>query len=393
MSSFFIELGHKNLAKHGNIVSGDVFLYRKIVAENRIIAILSDGLGSGIKANVLASMTASMGLKFIEQREPIERMAEVILSTLPVDSERMISYATFTILDVDYEGNSRIVEFGNPPAVIFRNGDVLELERKTIFFHNDNPNQQELWVTTFKAQRHDRIVFFSDGISQSGIGNIENPFGWEQENAIDFLKEKLQIKPRISAEQLSKSLIYKAHRNDNYKCQDDTSCASVYFRKPRCLLVCTGPPYDEHDDPKLLKMYDEFKGNRVICGGTTANIISEGRKEEVEMDLKNISPDIPPMSKISSALLITEGIITLGRVAKILEGEVIADQIEKNAAGELVKIFFNHDVISFVVGTKVNNAHQDPNLPVDLGIRRSQIKKIESLLSNKYLKETSIRFI
>lgn len=392
-SPFFIDLGHHICEKHGNIASGDVFLYRKIQAENRIIAILSDGLGSGVKANVLASMTASMGLNFTEIREPLERMAEIIISTLPVDSERMISYASFTIIDIDFEGLSRIIEFGNPQAVVLRNGELCNLERETVAFKKAKTNQQDMWLTEFYALRDDRIVFFSDGVTQSGIGNATFPFGWDRDNVVDYTHKKLQEDQTLSAAQLSKTIVRQSLKNDIYKAQDDTSCAVVYFRKPRNLLVCSGPPYHEKDDAELVDIYSEFQGKRIICGGTTAKIIAEGCNEEIEMDLDFTPSGIPPVSYMKSAALVTEGIITLGRAAKILEEYSEESISEDNAAADLVKELLNHDMITFIVGTKINNAHQDPNLPQELGIRRSQVKKIRKLLEEKFLKETIVKFI
>ncbi|MDZ7776247.1 MAG: SpoIIE family protein phosphatase [Bacteroidales bacterium] len=333
-SYFFIDLGHHICEKHGNIVSGDVFLYRKIQAENRIIAILSDGLGSGVKANVLASMTASMGLNFTEIREPLERMAEFIISTLPVDSERMISYASFTIIDIDFEGLSRIIEFGNPHAVVFRNGEICQIERKAIAFKKAKTNHQEMWLTEFYALRDDRIIFFSDGVTQSGMGNATFPFGWDRANVVTYIKSKLSENDTISASLLSKTIVRQALKNDIYKAQDDTSCAVVYFRKPRNLLVCSGPPYHEKDDDELVNIYLEFQGKRIICGGTTAKIIAKGCNEQIEMDLDFAPSGIPPVSYMKSAALVTEGIITLGRVAKILEEYETDSLLDNNAATE-----------------------------------------------------------
>jgi len=115
--NYYIEIECHQENKFGNKVCGDVFLSRKIKAENKSIAVLSDGLGSGIKANILATMTASMALNFTKINEPITRTAKTIMNTLPVDAERQINYSTFSILSIDSDGETRIVEYDNPQFV------------------------------------------------------------------------------------------------------------------------------------------------------------------------------------------------------------------------------------------------------------------------------------
>jgi hypothetical protein len=53
----------------------------------------------------------------------------------------------------------------------------------------------------------------------------------------------------------------------------------------------------------------------------------------------------------------------------------------------------NADVIHFLVGTCVNIAHQDPNLPVELEIRRNVIKKIIRILEEKFLKQVKVQYL
>ena len=167
----------------------------------------------------------------------------------------------------------------------------------------------------------------------------------------------------------------------------------IYLRNPRCLLVVTGPPFSEAKDQELAEIVRSFKGRKVICGGTTAQILARELDEEIEMDLDNLDPEIPPPSRMAGIELVTEGTITLSKVAELLESKRKPETARPNAASELVSIMLDSDVINFLVGTRVNNAHQDPNLPVELDIRRNIVKKIASLLEGKYLKDTQKRLI
>jgi len=383
-NDYFIEIAHKNLQKAGQEVCGDVFLSKKIYEEGRTISVLSDGLGSGIKANVLATLTASMALNFTIEHQPLERSSQAIKSTLPIDPERKISYATFSIVDIEYDNETSIVEYGNPPFIVFRGSAPFKDISKKDF-------KSDIKKCSFCAQREDRIILFSDGVSQSGIGRMDMPFGWEIEDIENFIADIIEKNPRISAEELANKIVNKAHTNDSLSAQDDISCIVIYFRKPRNLLICSGPPYKKEKDKLVADTIRFFDGNKIICGGTTAQIVSRELGLEIETDLYAGDSELPPLSYMKGIDLVTEGILTIGRVAVCLEsGEILSD---KNPAGRIIRFILANDHIKFLIGTKINDAHQDPTLPVELEIRRNVIKKIAYILKEKYLKEVEIQFI
>ncbi len=389
--AFFVEVDSYMKKKEGEVVCGDYFLSKKVSNEDRIIAVLSDGLGSGVKANVLATMTASMGVNFISRNEEIERTAQTIMNTLPVDSERMMSYATFTIVDIDYKGETHVVEYGNPFCAIVRDGELFVPKRQQLELDTDKADKI-LYSFSFKAKKEDRLVFFSDGVSQAGIGSKPYPFGWGQDEAHQYIRQRICDAPYISARQLARAVVAQAVQKDILYPKDDTSCAVVYFREPRKLLICTGPPYHRSDDERLAKTLQNFTGRKIICGGTTAKILSRELNLDIDVGL-NLEGGMAPSASMPGIDLVTEGILTLGKVAEYLESfdEQIASK--DNPAHAIVNMLFESDEIHFLVGTKINEAHQDPNLPVELEIRRNVIKKIKYLLENKFLKEVKLNFI
>lgn len=391
-NNYFIEIECHQENKHGNKVCGDVFLSKKIVNENRSIAILSDGLGSGIKANVLATMTASMALNFTIINEPISRTAKTIMNTLPVDAERQISYSTFSIVNIDSDGETRIVEYDNPTFFLIRNHEIINVEPEP-FFIESGGEEKKLFRYTFQAQKEDRIILLSDGITQSGIGSAEFPFGWSEKNVKAYVLQILAKEPEISAKDLSKRILEKARIYDGLKFKDDASCTAIYFRSPRRLLLCSGPPYHKESDEQLAATVNNFEGKRIICGGTTAQIISRENDTPIEAGLIALDSDLPPESKLKGVDLVTEGILTIGKVVEILEHNLPINDPKYGAAGKVVNLLLENDYINFLIGTKVNNAHQDPNLPVELEIRRSVLKKMAAILENKYMKTVQIDFI
>ncbi|MBI9036027.1 MAG: SpoIIE family protein phosphatase [Bacteroidales bacterium] len=389
----FIDVEHHQMCKNGNLVCGDVFLSKRLKEENRTIVVLADGLGSGIKANVLASMTAGMIVNFMILNEPIDRVTKTIMNTLPVDQYRKIGYSTFTIIDIESDGETRIIEYGNPPTLVFRNGKVEQPVRQVLELPFQTNLPQKLYFWNFQAGKEDRIISMSDGVSQSGIGRMDMPFGWDMEKIECFISDLLLQKPDINARDLSRRLTNQARINDILKPQDDISCGVIHFSTPRKLLLCTGPPYNACNDKLLAQKAETFDGARIICGGTTAEIVSRELHREIEVQMETARAGLPPLSTIEGIDLVAEGILTLGRVSTLLEKGDINQEPEDSPAGEILKLFLQHDEINLLVGTKVNDAHQDPTLPVELEIRRNVMKRIARLLETKYLKRVFVEYL
>ncbi len=393
----FIEVGHHQVCKHKNIAEGDVFLSQKNANDGRVITALSDGLGSGIKAGVLATLTATMATNFISSDIPMKKAANIIMDTLPVCKERGISYATFTLVDIEPSALVHIMEYDNPPYVLIREQTLVEpikdispIERKNL---STAPRIEALLhYSQYRARPGDRLIFFSDGVTQSGMGSTALPFGWGNAKSQDFILDTVIANPEISARDLARAIVQKAVFHDSYKPKDDITCGVVYFRKPRDMLVFTGPPIHKESDAEIAKRFDIFDGTKIICGGTSANIISRELERPIKVSLKNLDPIIPPSSTMAGVDLVTEGIITMGAVAEILEKGARLENLTQNPATKIVEFFLNSDRIHFFVGTKINEAHQDPNMPVELEIRRNIIKRVASLLSDKYLKEVNIDY-
>ena len=397
MENTFIEVGHYQLCKYNMHVEGDVFLSQKNPSDGRVITALSDGLGSGIKAGVLATLTATMATRFIAMDIPIKRAAEIIMNTLPVCKERGISYATFTLVDIEPSAAVRIMEYDNPPYILVRQNTVVEPIKEMTELVRKNkktaPRRESiLQYSRYDARPGDRLIFFSDGVTQSGMGSMVFPFGWGFENVQTFVLECIEENPSISARELARKVVQQASSFDGFSPKDDITCGVIYFRNPRDMLVVTGPPVLKENDKVVAQLFDSFDGRKIVCGGTTANILSRELSRKINVILKDIDPIVPPISEMEGAEMVTEGIITMGAVSEILENGGNTDKMKRNAATRMVEMFLDSDRIHFAVGTKINEAHQDPNMPVELEIRRNIVKKIASLLQDKYLKEVHIQY-
>jgi hypothetical protein len=390
---FYIEVNCQQINHDGERICGDVFVSRKIKEEGRIIAVLSDGLGHGVKANVLATLTATMALNFTEEHKDVRVTADIIMNTLPICSERKISYSTFTIVDIEADGETRILEYDNPQCMVLRGHEVMDPNWQKVVLESEKNKGKELRSCRFFPRKEDRIVFISDGVAQSGMGSDRYLFGWGRDNVEEFLRNLITNEPGISAARLAAKVTAYAHINDGYKSKDDTSCAVIYFRQPRRMLLCTGPPFEDGKDAEYAAAVHDFDGKKVLCGATTGDIIARELKLEITDSFDFDDPDLPPISYMPGIDLITEGILTLGKVNEILKSYSNNTKLGKGPADQIVKLFLESDEIHFIIGTRINIAHQDPNLPVELEIRRTVVKRIVRLLEDKFLKEVELRFI
>ena len=392
-SDIFVEMECCQLNHHGEDVCGDDHLFERIESENRHLAVLSDGLGSGIKANLLSTMTTTMALKFIRSNMDVLQSAEIIMDTLPVCEVRKVSYATFTIFDIQIGGRCRAIEMDNPAFIHLRNGNDLRLERKTLV--SERWPSRKVQVSNFHLIRNDRLITFSDGVTQAGLGCPGFKFGWRRDGVLAYIRENINKNPDISAMDLSRSVVNAARtRNENNLCRDDISCMVIYLRAPRKLRLLTGPPFHEESDAAFAELVRNFEGKTILCGGTTTKIVSRELHRPVDVDLKLLpqSGGLPPPSKMSGIDLVTEGILTLTDVAQRIEqGDALATALPL-ASRKMVELFRGSDEIELVVGTRVNEAHQDPSLPVDLEIRRNIVKHLKKVLEEKYRKRVRIKF-
>ncbi|MEI6047654.1 MAG: SpoIIE family protein phosphatase [Bacteroidota bacterium] len=391
--NFYIEVNSQQRNHDGERISGDVFLYRYIKEENRVIAVLSDGMGHGVKANILATLTATMAINFTREHKEVDRIAEIIMNTLPVCSERKISYSTFTIIDIESSGRATILEYDNPSTVVLRGNQIFDPVWKKVVLEKGKHSGKILKTCTFMPEKEDRIIFCSDGVSQSGMGSEAYPFGWERENLSNYAASLVSSEASISAMMLAGKIVTMAHKNDSYKARDDISCATIYFREPRKLLISTGPPYEKEKDKDLGAKVLGYKGKVILCGGTTADIVARELNRTIVDELIFEDPELPPESFLEGIDLVTEGILTLQKVNEILKIYNNSVRLGKGPADKIVRLIMESDEIHFIIGTRINIAHQDPNLPVDLEIRRTVVKRIARLLEEKWLKKVSFEYI
>lgn len=371
-----IDAAWKSLNKFEEELCGDKVEVHK--TETSDIVILADGMGSGVKANILATLTSKiLGTMFLEGAS-IEDCVETIAKTLPVCQERKTAYATFSILQIFHDGNAYLAEFDNPVCVFVRDGKIVDYPYTERIIE-----EKKIREYRFRVQKNDCFVLMSDGVIYAGAGEILN-FGWTWENMAEYtLKCTRQT---LSAARLA-SLLSDAC-NDLYeqKPGDDTTVAVVRVRERQVVNIFTGPPEKKEDDERLMYDFMHSPGKKIVCGGTTANIAARVLGKEIVTSVNYANPDVPPTASLEGIDLVTEGVLTLGKTLKLLkryaEDDFDVDFFDEldadNGASRLAKIIIEEctDLCLFV-GRAVNTAHKDSSLPFDLSMRMNLVEQLK----------------
>ena len=262
MADYHIEVDVQQIKRHGQIVCGDVFHSKQIRAEGRSILVLSDGIGHGIKANVLATLTASMALNYSSFHTKPEVAANIFMRALPKSLDGKESYATFTILEIEDAGDIRIINYDNPRSILFRKGQLFNPKEIEIPIRGEENARKILRIREFTPMLEDRIIFMTDGITQSGLGNTKFPTGWGLDHIARFAENQIAREYQISATKLARKILNQASLNDSFEIRDDASCGVIYFRQPREFMLITGPPFYKIKDGDFVQQIKEFPGKK-----------------------------------------------------------------------------------------------------------------------------------
>ncbi|MDF2610319.1 MAG: protein serine/threonine phosphatase [Lachnospiraceae bacterium] len=371
-----IDASFKSLNKHHEELCGDKVEILK--TENANIMILADGMGSGVKANILATLTSKiLGTMFLNGAG-IDECVETIASTLPVCKEREIAYSTFSILQINKNGEAYLVEFDNPMCVFIREGRLQKMPytERTIA-------GKQIREYHFRVQLNDCFIIMSDGVIHAGVGQFLN-FGWTWESMAEYALKETKI--TLSASRLASNLIKACDDLYDKVPGDDTTIAVARIINVKTVNLYTGPPADMTSDNQLIHEFMEGDAIKIICGGTSANIASRILDKPIKTSLEYVDATLPPIAYIEGIDLVTEGVLTLTRTLSLLKQYIkgnidynFFDELDKeNGGSKVAKIIIEScTVLNLFVGKAMNEAHQNTDLPFDLSIRMNLVEQIK----------------
>lgn len=370
----FIETGKISINKHSETLCGDYCTVFK--DHNKMVVVLSDGLGSGVKANILATLTATILGTMISKNLPLEECVDAVASTLPVCREKKLAYATFTVLGLE-NNHAYLVQYDNPRAIILHEGKNMNYPTAVRFI-----GQKEIHESRIELHENDTILLMTDGVTNSGIGKLALN-GWEREDIISFLERVYT--PEASAPWLAGS-VGNACMALNMNSADDDITAFVVKMKPRqSVNMMIGPPQKKEEDKKILKLFFTKDGKRIVCGGTTASAVSKYLKVPLVAISDSGNEEIPAMATIEGVDLVTEGVITLKKVVEIcsefIHNPFILLDIKKrhDGAALLAAMLIEEATdVNIYFGTTVNLAHLGTE--IDFNTKLTLIKQLEEYL-------------
>jgi len=382
----FLDIYTNSLNKKGEELCGDKVKFLK--TDKKATIVLSDGLGSGVKANILATLTAEILITMLNADVPLEEVLKTIIATLPICQTRKIAYSTFTILQVDLETNYfTVTNFDNPAVLYFRQGKRVKLEGKT-----EEILSRKIKIADGYLERGDFLGAVSDGVLYAGMGVALN-FGWGWDNIAKHIEEVL-IQKTHTARTIVHDVIEKTYSLYQGAIGDDASFVGVYVRKRNPMMIFTGPPLNEDKDEYYVERLINFEGRKVICGGTTGNIVASYLGETVEMDLSTIRKELPPIGLLSCIDLVTEGILTISKATEYIKnshGDLNRLRFDNNGAYLLAREILQADSIHFLVGQSINEFYQNPLLPKNISIRRNLIEDLIKFLRDRQ-KEVTLEY-
>ncbi|MDD4294314.1 MAG: SpoIIE family protein phosphatase [Candidatus Omnitrophica bacterium] len=372
----FYEVANMSLHKHGEELCGDTVKISKY--PGRTIVVLSDGLGSGVKANILSTLTSEIVNTMLSNGVSIQEVLDTMVATLPVCKVRKMAYATFSILDINERKNIyRVINSDSPAIFHMRDGKVIENKTSAI-----KVRDKELTLQEGEIHEGDFLAMISDGILCAGLGGKLN-FGWRWEQVSEFLESVHN--PKMSAQDVTEKIIEQTRILYDDYIGDDATFVGVNVRQRRKLALFTGPPINKDDDDKYCREFLAFNGIKIVCGGTTANILANYSNTYVETDVSTMTQDCPPVGKMEGIDLVTEGIVTISKVMDFFKNYHgrYENIIETNdGINRLVRYLINADHIHIWVGQTINPFYQNPLLPKNVSIRLNLMRELANFLKS-----------
>ena len=376
-----VDVAYKSLNKFTEILCGDRVEILKTIDSD--IMILADGMGSGVKANILSTLTSKiLGTMFLNGAT-LDECVDTIVETLPVCQVRGVAYSTFSILQVFHNGDAYLVEFDNPGCIFIRDGKLMEIPTNLREIDGKKINEFR-----FKVKKGDALILMSDGTIHAGVGQLLN-FGWLWEDIASYAVK--EYGKTVSATRLATAICHACDELYMFRPGDDTTVACMRIIDSKPVHLMTGPASNAQNDEKMVADFmSDSSAKTIVCGGTSSTIVSRVLNKRLDVSMDYVDPDIPPIAYMEGIDLVTEGVLTLNRTLQLLrryvKKESVAEdffmELDKPNGGSMVAKMIIEDCteIHMYVGKAMNSAYQNPGLPFDLGIRQNLVEQLKNTL-------------
>ncbi len=378
MNNLCADIGYRSLIKHGEELCGDHIDVVSSGDEPSVI-VLADGLGSGVKASILSTLTSKIVSTMISEGISIEECVRTIAATLPVCSVRGVAYSTFTVIRLIDNREAEIIEYDNPSVILLRNGKSRELHKTAM-----NIDNKTIFISRVELAENDIFIAMSDGCVHAGVGMSLN-FGWQRDDIIKFMETFTDV--GFTAKTLATILLDECYKLYGGMPGDDTTACVVRIRQREPMNLMFGPPSNSGDCDQMMSLFFSKEGKHIICGGTTSTLASCYLHKPIKPRIEFIDPDIPPIADIEGVDLVTEGVITVNKVLDYARDYLKDNESytnwswKKDGASLISRLLFEEATdINFFVGRAINPAHQNPNLPINFSIKMQLVSELTECL-------------
>ena len=378
MNNLCADIGWKSINHEGEQLCGD---HVDIIEqnENSTVIVLADGLGSGVKASILSTLTSKIISTMLAEGLPLEECVSTIAATLPICSVRGVAYSTFTIIHIIDNSVAELIQYDNPHVILLRDCENYEYPRSEL-----NIDGKKIYKSTIKLQENDIFIAMSDGCTHAGIGLAFN-FGWKRENIADFMKTVAGV--GYTAKTLSTMLVDECNKQYGFHPGDDTTACVVRIRRREPMNILFGPPRNRDDCDRMMSLFFSKEGKHIVCGGTTSSIAAKYLGKPLKASLSFERSDVPPIAEIEGVDLVTEGVITINKVIEYAKDALGKNELYEqwslrhDGASMICRLLFEEATdINFFVGRAVNPAHQNPDLPINFNIKMNLVEELSTCL-------------
>lgn len=378
MNDLCADIGYKSVNHYGEELCGD---HVDVVEqdENSTVIVLADGLGSGVKASILSTLTSKIISTMMAEGLPLEECVSTIAATLPVCSVRGVAYSTFTIIHLKNNDIAEVIQYDNPQVIIIRDEENYDYPKTEM-----NIGGKKIFKSVIKLRENDIFVAMSDGCPHAGIGMSYN-FGWKREDIISFVETLAPV--GYTAKTLSTILVDECFKLYGGKPGDDATACVVRIRKREPMNILFGPPSNRDDANRMMSLFFSKEGKHIICGGTTSSIAAKYLNKPIKASLNFEKADVPPIAEIEGVDLVTEGVITVNKVLEYAKDYLGENEhyehwsLKRDGASLISRLLFEEATdINFYVGRAINPAHQNPDLPINFSIKMNLVEELSACL-------------
>ncbi len=378
MNNLCADIGWKSINHEGEQLCGD---HVDIVeqGENSSVIVLADGLGSGVKASILSTLTSKIISTMMAEGLPLEECVSTIAATLPICSTRGVAYSTFTIIHLIENERAELIQYDNPQVILLRDCKDFEYPRSEL-----NIDGKKIYKSVIDLQENDIFIAMSDGCPHAGIGLAYN-FGWKRENIIDFMETFAHV--GYTAKTLSTMLVDECNKQYGYRPGDDATACVIHIRRRAPMNILFGPPRNRDDCDRMMSLFFSKEGKHIVCGGTTSTIAAQYLGKPLKASLNFDHSDVPPTAQIEGVDLVTEGVITINKVIEYARDALDKNELyehwstKRDGASMICRLLFEEATdINFYVGRAVNPAHQNPELPINFNIKMNLVEELTDCL-------------